>query len=637
MQEDESRRIVPIKKYEDLSSKLKDTQDQLFNLQAAQDKELRKIKEERRAAQAEADEARADLLNLEREHKQALQDADSKRAKLEQEGKDVRTTLSTTTSALENSRDRLLKKEAEASEFESENLRLKAQSGDSETLEVIKRDLAEQVAHIRKLESINRDQNSQLKTFRQKQKAVEVVEEEKRTLELRLSVKDNLEKELEEAQLQRQILVDEKSSWTSYLQNQIGDSEADYKSPEDLARALVKERLETASTMERLGALQSELLEKDGAQQILAEERARMQVEIDTLKATGAATAPARLDSRTKKALERQRAMALKEIEFLREQLRTFDSEEQTYHSSEGNPFDAVKTRRIADLESQLDGCRRELATLTSELAVLESQATPASAPRSPLKRPRSDDEDERLGQLSRKNRKLQDDFSQLQSTHSILQNDHNAIKSQLQNLKEKSRTRVLSLRSNPTTDFEAIKASTLSTLKQENHDLLARLDNSTLGHTESKHSGVDLVPKSTLDALRLELKELERTVAEKEKRMLRLKQIWGSKSLEFREAVFSLLGWKMEFRANGKFALSLQTGNNAQDADNEGDDPPSVEETLIFDGENGTMKVAGGMDSPFAREVRPLTKEWVEGKRYIPGLMASVLLSKVGDGTVVI
>lgn len=41
-------------------------------------------------------------------------------------------------------------------------------------------------------------------------------------------------------------------------------------------------------------------------------------------------------------------------------------------------------------------------------------------------------------------------------------------------------------------------------------------------------------------------------------------------------------------------------------------------------------------MDSGFAREVRPLTREWVEGKRYIPGLMASVLLSKVGDGTVV-
>lgn len=574
---------------------------------------------------------RNDLLNLERDYKQAVQDMESNRSAHDREINDLRTTLLNANSALETTKDHLSKKEAEAGDLESENLRLRAQAGDGSTLEVIKKDLAEQVTHIRKLESANREQSNQLKSLRQKNKAVEIVEEEKRSLEVRLAATENLRKELGEAQLQREILEDEKRSWTSYLQSENGsDQETEFKKPEDMARALVKERVENASTMERLGALQSEIAEKDATLQSLGEEKTRLQADLERSKSNGPgqASGPGKtFDSRAKKAIERQRALALKEVDFLREQLKTFDSEEQTYHSEE-NQFDVAKTKRIADLEQQVDDHRRELANLASELSNIEAKVQ--VAPSSPLKRPREDDEDERLGQLARKNRKLQDSLAALQSTHGLLQTEHQAIQSQLTALQQNSKTRVLSLRSNPTSDFEALKLKTLETLKKENKDLLSRLESNGTADKEKGRGGS--VPASTLDALRLEIKELERTVAEKEKRMLRLKQIWGSKSLEFREAVFSLLGWRMDFRPNGKFALSLQTGNHP---DGEVDETP--DETLIFDGENGTMKVAGGMDCAFAREVRPLTKEWVEQKRYIPGLMASVLLSKIGDGTVLI
>ncbi|KAL2042419.1 hypothetical protein N7G274_004911 [Stereocaulon virgatum] len=611
-QAEESSKYVPSHKYEALQRELKESQDQAINHQNALEKRLRTTQEECRSVMEEAEEAQTELLSLERQHKHQLQEIESKHATLQKTLSDLRDDLTNKSNALQTTQDRLSQRETQVGELESEILRLKAQTGDADTLAVIKRELSEQVAHIRRLESTNREQSKELKHFRQIHKAVEVVEEEKSVLKNKLSVMEDLGKQLREAQLQRQILEDERRSWTSYLQNEAGTGQIEFDSPEDMARALVKERLENASLLQRIGAVQPELLEKDEIIKSLEEERSRIQSEVESLRATGGGSNGA--DARAKQRLERQRALAVKEVEYLREQLRTFDSEEQTYHSE--NQFDEQKAKRIANLESLVDQHRDELQTLNANFEKLE-KSTPAQ-PQSPRKRPREEDDDHQLGQLSRKNRKLQDSLTKLQSAHALLQTEHLAQKTQLTSLQQSAKTRILSLRSNPTADAEAIKQTTLTALRQENADLLAALESRPTTTT---------VPKSTLDTLRLALQEKDATIASVEKRMLRLKQIWASKSLEFREAVFSLLGWKMDFRPNGKFALSLGTGRGPAMRGGE------VEECLIVDGEMGTMKVAGGMESGFGRKVRPFVREWVEARGYIPGLMASVLLSKVEEG----
>lgn len=624
-QVEESGKVVPTHKYDSLRRELKESQDQAINQQNALEKKLRTAQEECRAAKEEAEEVQTEASSLERQHQYQLQEIESKHVTLQKTLSDLRNDLAAKSNALQTTQDRLSQRETETGSLESEILRLKAQTGDADTLAVIKRELSEQVAHIRKLESTNREQNVELKHFRRVHKAVEVVEEEKSALKIRLGVMEDMGKQLREAQLQRQILEDEKRSWTSYLQNEGGSGQIELKGPEDMARALVKERLENASLVQRIGAAQPELLEKDEIIKSLEEERNRIQTEMEKLRAGGGGGGGA--DARAKTRLERQRALAVKEVEYLRDQLRTFDSEEQTYHSE--NQFDAQKTKRITDLEALVDQHRNELQTLTTELENAE-KSTPAP-PHTPLKRPREEDgDDHQLGQLSRKNRKLQDDFSKLHSTYALLQNEHAALQTQLSSLQQSAKTRVLSMRSNPTADAEAIKQSTLTTLKQENRDLLAQLED------RSDLQGSKTVPMSTLDSLRLEMKELEQTVADKEKRMLRLKEIWSKKASELREAIFSILGWKMEFRPNGRFAVSLNINDNA-DGDGDGHGDREAEECcLIFDGDNGTMKVAGGPQSEFGRQIRPLVKEWVEGRRYIPGLMAGILLGKVEDGTVV-
>ena len=597
---------------------MKETQDQAINQQQSLDKKLRALQEENRSLRDDVEEGQTELSSLDRQHKHQLQDIESKHATLQKTLNDLRNDLENKASTLHTDQERLAQKESEVGGLENEVLRLKAQTGDADTLAVIKRELSDQVAHIRKLESSNREQNAELKHFRRVHKAVEVVEEEKRVLQNKVLVLEDLQKQLREAQLQRQILEDERHSWTSYLQSQDENGSLEFSSPRDLARALIRERTETANLAHEMGKVRSEALEKDGLINSLEEERSRIRAELEKLRVSGGSG-----DGRAKARLERQKALAVKEVELLREQIKTFDSEEITYHSE--HHFDEAQQKRIQDLESLVDQYRAELQTLNDSLSHHEDQKPPTN----PLKRPHADeDEDEKsqFGSLSRKNRKLQDELSNLERSHALLRSEHNAAKIQITNLQQSLQTRVLALRSNPTADAEAIKMSTLSSLREENSALLAQLESPT----HQPAPGTKVVPISTLENAKREIEEQKQIVADKEKRMMRLKQIWSLKSLELREAVASLLGYQMDFMANGKFKLT----SIFNPADNEEDEGGIGGNSLIFDGETGTMKISGGNESQFAREIRPLIKFWVEERGEIPALMAAYTLEAYDRST---
>ena len=486
-------------------------------------------------------------------------------------------------------------RETEVGSLESEVLRLKAETGDIETLAIVKRELSEQVTHIRNLERTNREHNKELKHFRQVHKAVEIVEEEKRVLENKVSLMDDLRRELGEAHIQRRILEDERVSWTSYLQAAEGaGNEIGFDSPEALARAFMQERFEKASLVERLGAVQPQVSEKEEIIKIMEVERSKLHTEIEKLKGSGGNG-----ESRVKSRLERQKALAVKEVEYLREQLRTFDSEDTIDHLEKKS--DEQKSKRIQDLEALIDQYRRELQTANDDLSRREDNAS--SQELISLKRPREEDTDERLGSLSRKNRGLQDELSSSKKSAALLQKDLDATKSQLSSLQSSSRTRVLELRSNPTSDFGDLKLSTITTLRSENKALLAQL--------KGQPHSTKVVPISTLENVRLEMKDLEKAVAEKEKRMVRLKQVFAQKAQEFREAVVSLLGWKMDFMANGRIRMTSIFNLGLQD-----EDDGSGGNSLMFNGETGEMKISGGPGSEFAAEIRPLIRFWLEDRQ---------------------
>lgn len=572
---------------------------------------------------------------------------------------DIRTDLENKSSTLHSTQSKLAQKETEVGRLESEILRLKAQTGDADTLAVIKRELSDTVAHIRKLESTNRDQSGELRHYRRIHKAVEIVEEEKMVLENKLRLMEDLRRDLREAQLQRQILEDERRSWTSYLETEGGrGAGVEFDSPEALARALVHQRVENVSLVERLGAIQPELSEKDEIIKTLEDERNIVKAEIKKLRANLGAGSESRMKTR----LERQRALAVKEVEYLREQIRTFDTEELTFHS--GNQFDEQKAKRIQSLESLVDQYRSELHSLNQSLSAQDEKSinptNPISEKQEPsspvnLKRPLpSDSPDERLGQLSRKNRKLADSLSTLQQSYTLLQSDHSAVSAQLSALKTASQTRILSLRENPTAAAQGIKLATLTTLREENSALLAQLEKK-LSLSSSSSSGAppahSAVPLASLTRARQEIDALEAVIRDKDKSMRRHMEAWSKTGLSLRLAVASLLGWQMDPTPGGKYRLtSLFTPATATDADlttttntlpSSSPFPPNSDDEdekghLIFDGEGGKMTISGGPGGAFANDMAPLVHEWVDGRGSIPAFMAALTLEFYARSTAV-
>lgn len=616
-------------KSEALAKELKESQENALKEKGGLERKLRSLQDQNQSLQDDVDDAKAQLLDQERQFKYQINELETIRSSLQSTLEGLQNDLQSARTDVQNTQEKLCEREAVVANLETENIRLKAEGSDAETVSILKRELSDQVNHIRNLETTNREQSVELRHLRKVQKNVEVVEEQKKSLENQLQLMKDLESELGTVQIQKQMLEDERISWTSLLQDNDGQTEID--SPEAVVKALLQERIEKATLVDKLGNVEAQFLEKDELIRGLETERSNLRQEIEKLRSSSAANGGAMAESRLRARLERQRALAVKEVEYLRAQLKTFDTEEVTMNA-EQSQFDEHKSEQIANLEKLVDEYRVELEKVHEELSKRESTQQQDPEPRGikrPLSPAESDAENERLSILSRKNRTLQESLSKSEQATTLLRRELEATKSQLKSLKAKSRTRVLELRDNPTAQAENLKLSTITTLKAENRDLLAQL--------QGYHENVKAVPASTLESLKLEIQDMERVVADKEKRMRRLKEIWTAKSSEFREAVASLLGYKLDFLPNGRvrvtsmFHLSPAYRHGDGDASSDSRGPGSMgngeENSIIFDGENGTMKISGGQNSLFAVEIRPLIKFWVEERKDIPCFLAAMTL----------
>lgn len=199
-----------------------------------------------------------------------------------------------------------------------------------------------------------------------------------------------------------------------------------------------------------------------------------------------------------------------------------------------------------------------------------------------------------------------------MQTQVTLLEKDLSASREQLTAAKQHSQTRVLSMRSNPTADYEAIKRATLDALQKENKELLASL------HSKNKDPNISYIPTSVLGAMEREVADAKAETASAQKSMRRLKEVWGKKSNEFKEAIFSTLGWTVTFIPNGKMRVESTFYPSQTD---------EHENSIVFDGEKGTMKVGGGPRSAFAQRISDQIGFWVREKGCIPGFLAALTL----------
>jgi mitotic spindle assembly checkpoint protein MAD1 len=606
MQAAEGEKARTLRQYESLLKEMTEVRDAASNEKAAIERQLREVEESKRVIEEEIEDIKTEreetLRVIERKSSELESRNDSLQRTVErlQHDSDRREVL------LQQAQQQLAAKDAACGALEAEVIRLKALTGDADTLGIIKRELGEQVSHIKKIEALNRKQAGELEHFRKLHKSIEIVEEEKRSLQRKVDSIENLRNELGEAQIQRQRLEDERLAWTAYLKSQAGaDGEAEFDSPEALARAFIEERLRTATLTERIGSLEAEILEKDGIIQGIESQHSNLIDQVEKLKASGSSIG-ANEDNKARLRLERQRALAIKEVEYLRAQLKTFDTEDTIFQPEN---VDEAKIKRIQELEDMVDKYRQEVQTLHADLATREtSKMSPESAG---TKRPRDpSEENEHIGVISRKNRKLQDELTTLQTGIKVLKKELQVAQERLAAAERQSSTRILSLRSNPTSDHEAIKQSTLDALRKENADLLSQIQS-------KKHSTAATIPISSLEASQRYVRTLQLELASEKKGKDRLLKVWRSKTHEFRELVISLLGWDVVFMPNGKTKVTSFFYPK------KGEEENSIE----FDGERGTMKVSGGPQSKFAGRIGEQIKFWVHDKGSVPCFLAALTL----------
>jgi mitotic spindle assembly checkpoint protein MAD1 len=628
---------IASQKLEALSKELKAAHDAATNVKLDLERKLRTAQTSAQSLEEELTECQSELSTQERGHARKMADLESRFNGLQGTMEDLQHEFDQKASQLQAAQQKLSANEAKEEELEREVSRLKDQSGDAGALQTVRRELSEQVAHIKKLETTNRDQAAELMRFRQRQESIKVIEEEKKTLEAKVKMMDDLRRDLSETQLQKQILEEGRNNWSMYLQSEGHSTE--YSTPEELARAFMSIQLENASLTEKLGGIRPELKEKDGIIQSLEDAKAALALELEKLRGGNSN------ESRVRARIERHRVLAVKEAELLRKQLKMFETEET---SIQPGSFDEANTRRITEMESVLDQYRAEIQTLTEELAKsqdgaiggvkrLHEETTPALLTA----------DDERIGTLLRKNRTLHEDLSKAQKHVSLLSKELEIQVEKNTSLKS-TQHRILQLRENPTTKFETTKLSLVKSLREENAALLAKV--TSQGSTDRKKSSAGpTVPLVSLENARTEYAELQMTLADRDKRLLRLRQIFGSKSAEFREAVCSILGWKLEFQPNGRVrctSLYWPRGGapSAEDADGKkkvgktSDDAGDEEEenSILFDGEAGTMKILDAVESatgadrgPFKAQVEPLVRYWMEGTGAgaVPCLLAQLTL----------
>ncbi|KAL9053332.1 MAG: hypothetical protein Q9162_004832 [Coniocarpon cinnabarinum] len=648
----ESAGNIATSRYDSLARELQEAKDLAAESRLELERQLRESQDAAAELREQIDEKDAQAQDREREVQRDINEIRSQAQPLQKEVDELKAQNEEKEKIIATAQQRVKESEDDMSTLQAEIVRLKAQTGDSDTLNVIKRELTEQVEHIQKLEAHNHRQHMELKKLREERKDVELVEEQKRSLEGKISRMGDLRKEFSEVQLQKQILEDERRAWTALLENESNaETDVTFQRPEDLARAYLSERLEKLSLIDQLGKATPELSAKDEQIQALETQVTSLQSELDRARSSVSSTTPLTAvapDTKLKARLERQRTLAQKEVNYLRAQLRYFD-DEQAEMTSE--TFDQAKSTRIKELENLLDEHRTELSTLSSALE--KAEASSSLQPSTGSKRPRdsSDEVDasaERASSMARKARKLQDELNKTLTSKTLLEKELNATRTQLESFKASSQTRILEYRQNPTADAARIKQTTLDTLRAENESLLSQLENASRSDENAPPSTrhgfkakAKTVPAASLERLKLELQEKERALLQMEKKEKRLKSTFTAQVRQFREACTSVLGWDLAILPNDRAKVtsvfdptkSHRPSHGQKDASHDGDgsddeeDEEEEERSIVFDAKQGTMKVSGGPWSRFADEIRGNIEYWVDGRKEVPCFLAACTL----------
>ncbi|KAJ3156338.1 coiled-coil domain-containing protein mad1 [Geranomyces variabilis] len=481
----------------------------------------------------------------------------------------------------------------------------------------LKRGLIEQMTHLRTMEKKMRDLEVQNSNLRSTQQNTELLKDENEHLAAQIARLAESRDAADKLAVEIEQLKAEKQQWTRFLSE--NDDVVGVDSPHALAQALANARLELAALKEASG-------EDRASAKWRAAELERLREQLKEREARIADAERRReLEARACKRLEHGRLLAQKEVDFLREQLRSYDIEDASNAAdSAAAAHDALKADRIRALEGAVDEYRSAVRALEDQLAQLEKsnsggfQAAPA-----PQQSPQDPQLQALLAAARAECETLQSRVHELE--RALGRGEHNP-----------ATHRVLQLAKNPETMELAVRQATLDALHAENAQLRAQCANAPMPATSGGDGGA--VPVESLRVVELECSKLKQEIQDTKKRNDRLQQVYHTQVQEYREAVYSLLGYKLVIESDGRVRLTScfaddpryqyqPGGGAAEPASAEAAAAGTSIPAVVFDNAGGTVTLAGGSGGQEEAAVRNALRQYLDGRGCAPAFLAKVTL----------
>lgn len=592
--------------------------------------------------------------------------------KTEQEkNRELQSQLDNAISELSTTKTKEFELQQKVTELQDQSSDLKHREFDAKSTHLLQTQLSDQLEYITRLEHDLSKKTQHIQKLEDDHKVVSVIEEEKQSLKRKLEMSDGLRTQLVDCEMRLAELQSVKAKWDSFLLK-----DEDFNSPEDLVRELMTQRSKNGQLMEQVARLNSELQQNTPAIEQIREEIDKLEQQREDQREKLVKESEARVR------LQKQKELAVTEIEFLRGQLKSYESEEtaliqsknpnnsqavnNNLNTSFGNKGSGVidltsatppqpeqvsvsttssppsegstdttgsnprQNARIKALESLVSKYRNELGVLSKELEKRDG-VTPDITTFSPLKRKLTPfSSGERVAELTRKARSLQVELDEAKAKLETQEKELVSTKKQVELLElskqlkeQKSAVRILELEDNPAARHEKVKQAMITALRKENEALLEQIsDLQSPSDDENRHNQSKLVPYSSLERLQNEIQQLNNTIADQTKRTERLKQVFSKKSLEFREAVYSLLGYKVDLLPNKKIRATSMFSTNPED-----ESFVFIPDPKSLKASNGAIKLISVEDGPLTNEYDNLVTFWIKERKDIPCFLSAVNL----------
>ncbi|KAF9585671.1 coiled-coil domain-containing protein mad1 [Lunasporangiospora selenospora] len=536
----------------------------------------------------------------------------------------------TQTSLVEQKHQQLLESLTKIQELEDENRQLRQNTKGLEDVSRIERELKSQVAYIKQLEGTNRQLVNECKHYKEMYRNVEVLKEEKAGMEQKLKMMDDLRIKCGKLEVQNGTMQKEKQQWMAFLRP--SDSTG-FNSPHELTKTIASLRGENVALLEMKGNYEAAVKSRDAYIEKLEEQA------FETRKAIAEQEDLYHQQLSLARQHERSKDLALRQIESLKAQLKSYDTEEAQLM---GGNYDTQKNARIEELEKLVQEYHDKLEQVASSSIHSGSSfgSSMEVSPAAQLLQTIQNDAQSSFKQLNTEKQALFEAKLRLEQEVDLLRKENASLDAKVLEHEiaigagafNPATSRILEIKDSPANRYQAVRQQMLDSLTKENEELLqlvAQLQKHSMGQTEKMFQDEtnemelkddDIVPAATFNRLKGDHSRLVTELAENSKRVKRLKESWTEKADEFLQAIRSLLGYRINFLDNGRVEL-ISVYNT------------ELQQSFVFTSgvnDEGTMQLVGSGSQQYMDEHQESFDHWVNRLGSIPAFLSRVTLDQV-------